>query len=316
MEPVRRLLMQMYSLTVTEDVTMISCSLDRAEISSAPVPTAATATLVASGTDLAPVITFICRHGGRSVSIDQHHETEDDRSFVRLRWNATAFDLDRGATRSALARLGGGVVFDWSLRYSDERARVAVLASKAPHCLHDLLLSHSLDQLGGDVVAVISNHDTLRSVADHFGVPFHQIPVRDKEAAERQQLTLLRELNVDLVVLARYMQILTPAFVRQWRHKMINIHHSLLPAFVGARPYHQAYQRGVKVIGATAHYVTDELDQGPIIDQDACRVSHRESIQQLQQRGCEIERQVLTRAVRLHLAHKVAVAANRTIVFA
>jgi formyltetrahydrofolate deformylase len=194
---------------------------------------------------------------------------------------------------------------------------VAVFASKAPHCLYDLLLAHQLGELGGDLVMVISNHDALRSVAGHFGVPFQHVPVdnRDKRAAEGTQQNLLADARVDLVVLARYMQILSPAFVAQWPSRIINIHHSFLPAFVGAKPYHQAKARGVKVIGATAHYVTSELDQGPIIEQDVCRVSHRDGVEEIVRKGGELERRVLTHAVRMHLERRVLVSENRTIVF-
>jgi formyltetrahydrofolate deformylase len=194
---------------------------------------------------------------------------------------------------------------------------VAVFASRAPHCLYDLLLSHQLGELHGDLAVVVSNHEDLRPIAGHFGVPFVHIPVdraRRNQAEEAQQEVLARH-QIGLVVLARYMQILSPSFVDRWPGRIINIHHSFLPAFVGARPYHQAKERGVKIIGATAHYVTSELDQGPIIDQDVCRVSHRDDVQDLTQKGRELERQVLTRAVRLHLARRVLVTGNRTIVF-
>jgi formyltetrahydrofolate deformylase len=179
------------------------------------------------------------------------------------------------------------------------------------------LLRQSLGELGGDIVAVLSNHADLASVAGHFGLPFHHIPVEPgrKEEAEGRQLALLAELGVDLVVLARYMQVLSPAFVGQWRDRVINIHHSFLPAFVGARPYHQAKERGVKVIGATAHYVTPELDHGPIIDQDVARVSHRDEVEDLVRKGRDLERQVLSRAVHAHLERRVLISGNRTIVF-
>ena len=205
----------------------------------------------------------------------------------------------------------------WELTYSDVRPRVAVFASRSPHCLYDLLLAHQLGELGGDLVAVVSNHDDLRPVAGHFGVRFEHVPIAagDKPAAEAAAQRLLGELAVDLVVLARYMQILTPDFVARWPARIINIHHSFLPAFVGAKPYHQAKERGVKVIGATAHYVTSDLDQGPIIDQDVCRVSHRDDVDELVRKGGELERRVLTRAVRLHLERRVLLSGNRTIVF-
>ena len=190
--------------------------------------------------------------------------------------------------------------------------------SKTPHCLYDLLLCQQLGELGGDIVAVVSNHDTLADVCRHFDVPFHHIPGRrrtTRRRPRRRQLALLDELGVDLVVLARYMQILSPAFVERRPGQIINIHHSFLPAFVGARPYQQAKARGVKVIGATAHYVTAELDQGPIIEQDVCRVSHRDEVEDLVAKGRELERRVLTRAVRLHLQRRVLIFENRTIVF-
>jgi formyltetrahydrofolate deformylase len=191
------------------------------------------------------------------------------------------------------------------------------MVSKASHCLYDLMLCQQLGDLGGEIVTVISNHDTLADVCGHFDVPLTVIPVEQdrKATAEARQLALLDELRIDLVVLARYMQILSPAFVERWQRRIINIHHSFLPAFAGARPYHQAQQRGVKVIGATAHYVTADLDQGPIIEQDVCRVSHRDTVEDMMRKGRELERQVLTRAVRLHLQRRVLVAGNRTIVF-
>jgi formyltetrahydrofolate deformylase len=256
------------------------------------------------------------RHGARILEADQHAEQSEGRSFVRLRWDPQAFTLDATALRTALRRLARLWKMEWSLREPGRRPRVAILASKAPHCLYDLLLSERQGELGGEVVAVLSNHPVLGEVAAHFDVPFHHLPVQDRLATETEQLRLLDRLDVDLVVLARYMQILGPAFIARWAGRVINIHHSLLPAFVGARAYHQAWQRGVKLIGATAHYVTEELDQGPIIEQDACRVNHRDGVEQLVRRGCELERQVLTRAVRWHLDHRVAITAGRTVVFA
>jgi formyltetrahydrofolate deformylase len=194
---------------------------------------------------------------------------------------------------------------------------VAVMVSKASHCLYDLMLCQQMGDLGGEIVGVISNHEALKDVCQHFDAPFTVVPVDQahKADAEARQLEILDELNVDLVVLARYMQILSPAFVARWPGRIINIHHSFLPAFAGARPYHQAKQRGVKVIGATAHYVTADLDQGPIIEQDVCRVSHRDTVEDMMRKGRELERLVLTRAVRLHLQRRVLVSGNRTIVF-
>jgi len=279
------------------------------------------ATLLVSCRDrtglVAALSEFVFRNEGNILDADQHAETETGLFFMRLVWDLGAFKLDRDQTRAGLAELARRFDLTYELTFSDQRPRLAVFASKAPHCLYDLLLAHQLGELRGELVTVVSNHEDLRPIAGHFGVPFAHIPVArdDKAAAEAAQQTLLAQAQVDLIVLARYMQILSPAFVARWPARLINIHHSFLPAFVGARPYHQAKARGVKVIGATAHYVTSELDQGPIIDQDVCRVSHRDEVEDLVQKGRELERQVLTRAVRAHLDRRVLVSGNRTIVF-
>ena len=260
---------------------------------------------------------FVFSNGGNIIDADQHAELETGLFFMRLVWDVGAFRLDRVQMAARLAELA--VRFDLSheLTYSDLRPRVAVFASKAPHCLYDLLLADQLGDLRGDLTVVVSNHAELGPIAGHFGVRFEHIAVdrEDKLRAEARQQVLLDEAGIDVVVLARYMQILSPAFVARWPSRIINIHHSFLPAFVGARPYHQAKARGVKVIGATAHYVTNALDQGPIIDQDVCRVSHRDEVEDLSQKGRELERLVLTRAVRAHLDRRVLVSGNRTIVF-
>jgi formyltetrahydrofolate deformylase len=285
-----------------------------------PVPPSR-ATLLVSCRDrtglVAALSQFVFDNGGNIIDADQHADLETGLFFMRLVWDLAAFALDRAATEAALGAMARRFDLTWELTTSDVRPRVAVFASRAPHCLYDLLLSHQLGELGGELVAVVSNHDALASVAGHFGVRFEHVPVPagDKAAAEATQQRLLDELKVDLVVLARYMQILSPAFVARWPGKIINIHHSFLPAFVGAKPYHQAQARGVKVIGATAHYVTSALDQGPIIEQDVGRVSHRDDVETLVQKGRELERQVLTRAVRAHLHRRVLVSGNRTIVF-
>jgi formyltetrahydrofolate deformylase len=260
---------------------------------------------------------FVFRNGGNIIDADQHAELETGLFFMRLVWDLARFQLDRQGIDAGLADLERRFGLSFDLSYSDRRPRVAVFASRAPHCLYDLMLSHQLGELHGDLVLVVSNHDDLRPIAGHFGVRFEHVPVSadDKSPAESAQQALLRETDIDVVVLARYMQILSPAFVTSWSGRIINIHHSFLPAFVGARPYHQAKARGVKIIGATAHYVTSDLDQGPIIDQDVCRVSHRDEVSDLAQKGRELERQVLTRAVRLHLARRVLISESRTIVF-
>jgi formyltetrahydrofolate deformylase len=286
-----------------------------------PDPLPVTATLLVACSDrtglVAALSDFVFANGGNILDADQHAEVETGLFFMRLRWDLQGFKLDRVGIGSAMKALAERFDLSWELTYSDIRPRVAVFASKAPHCLYDLLLSHQLGELGGELVVVVSNHEVLRSVAGHFGVPFEHISVHaeNKAAAEAAEQELLAELRIDLVVLARYMQILSPAFVARWPARVINIHHSFLPAFVGRKPYHQAKARGVKLIGATAHYVTEELDQGPIIEQDVCRVTHRDDVQELLRKGGELERRVLTSAVRLHLERRVLVSGNRTIVF-
>jgi formyltetrahydrofolate deformylase len=280
-----------------------------------------TATLLVSCRDrtglVAALSDFVFRHNGNILDADQHAERDSNQFFMRLSWDLSRFELDRDTTRKALEVLAKRFDLTWDLTVDDRRPRVAVFVSKSAHCLYDLLLTQQLGELGGDIAAVISNHDTLADVCRHFDVPFHHLPVDpdSKRQAEERQLALLDGLDVDLVVLARYMQILSPAFVDRRPGRIINIHHSFLPAFVGARPYHQAKARGVKLIGATAHYVTAALDEGPIIDQDVCRVSHRDEVQDLIGKGRELERRVLTRAVRLHLQRRVLVFENRTVVF-
>jgi formyltetrahydrofolate deformylase len=280
-----------------------------------------TATLLVGCRDrtglVAALSELVFRHGGNIVDADQHAERDSGQFFMRLVWDLAGFALDRAALAMAIEEMAGRFALTWELTYSDVRPRVVVFVSKQAHCLYDLLLCHQLGELRGDIVRIVSNHDTLATVCEHFEVPFTAIAVdaRNKDSAEREQLALLEGLGADVVVLARYMQILSPAFVARWPGRIINIHHSFLPAFVGARPYHQARQRGVKVIGATAHYVTSELDQGPIIEQDVCRVSHRDDVEDLVRKGRELERQVLTRAVRMHLERRVLIHENRTIVF-
>jgi formyltetrahydrofolate deformylase len=280
-----------------------------------------TATLLVSCRDrtglVAALSDFVFSNGGNILDADQHAEGESGLFFMRLVWDTSTFRLDGAALDLALRELAARFDLRWDLTYGDRRPRVAIFASKVPHCLYDLLLCHRLGELHGEVVQVVANHPDLGDVARHFDVPFRCIPVdpAGKGAAEAEQSRLLEDLGVELVVLARYMQILSPGFVAARPGRIINIHHSFLPAFVGAKPYHQAKSRGVKIIGATAHYVTSDLDQGPIIEQDVCRVSHRDEVDDLVRKGRELERQVLTRAVRLHLERRVLISGNRTIVF-
>jgi formyltetrahydrofolate deformylase len=260
---------------------------------------------------------FVFRHGGNILDLDQHSEPETGRFFMRLVWSLDGFNLDEDGIRLGLDVFARSLGLDWELDLDDRRERVAVFCSKLPHCLYDLLLRQRLGELAGDVVLVVSNHPDHRAVAEYFGLPFEVVPVGPGgwEAAEARQQELLEHHRIDLVVLARYMQVLSPAFVGRWANRVINIHHSFLPAFAGARPYHQAKARGVKLIGATAHYATEALDEGPIIEQDVTRVSHRDGVTDMARKGRDLEQQVLARAVRLHLERRLLVEGNRTVVF-
>jgi formyltetrahydrofolate deformylase len=266
---------------------------------------------------IAALSDFVFRHGGNILDLDQHTEPESGRFFMRLVWSLRQFNLDAEGINLALEVLARGFGLRWELDFESQRDRVAIFCSKQPHCLYDLLLRQRLGEMAGDIVLVVSNHSDARPAADYFGVPFAVVPVsaENKEEAEAEQQALLKEHGIDLVVLARYMQILSPAFVQRWFNRVINIHHSFLPAFAGAKPYHQAQARGVKLIGATAHYATADLDEGPIIEQDVTRVTHRDTVEDMVRKGRDLERQVLARAVRLHLDRRVLVEGNRTIVF-
>jgi formyltetrahydrofolate deformylase len=266
---------------------------------------------------IAALSDFVFRHGGNILDLDQHSEPESGLFFMRLVWSVENFNLDADGIRLGLEVLARGFGLDWELNFDDRRDRVAIFCSKQPHCLYDLLLRQRLGELAGDIVLVISNHPDARPAAEYFGLPFVVVPVsaETKTEAEARQQELLKEYGINLVVLARYMQILSPKFIENWAGRVINIHHSFLPAFAGARPYHQAQARGVKLIGATAHYATADLDEGPIIEQDVTRVTHRDTVDDMVRKGRDLERQVLARAVRLHLDRRVLIEGKRTIVF-
>lgn len=259
---------------------------------------------------------FIFTRGGNIIDAQQHHEEIDNRFFMRVHFDASAMPA-RELLHQELDELAARFGMDCRLVFSDQPQRIAVLVSKYDHCLYDLLLRGQYGELAGEVAVVISNHGDLAGVAGHFGVPFVHVPVEatDKARAEGRTLEILAEHEVDLVVLARYMQVLSPALVEPYRNRIINVHHGFLPAFQGARPYHQAYEKGVKLIGATSHYVTAELDMGPIIEQASVAVNHSHSVKDLITMGRDIEKQVLAAAVKAHLDARIMVYRERTIVF-
>jgi formyltetrahydrofolate deformylase len=280
-----------------------------------------TATLLLSCPDqrglVATVSNFLFEHNGNIIHADQHTDVEELVFLQRVEWELAGFDLSRDDIADAFAPIAQRFGMRWSLHFSDRKPRIAVFVSRHGHCLFDLLARWRLGELDADMALIISNHADFEPVARDFGVPYHHLPVLEdtKQAQEAKAVALLEDNDVELVVLARYMQILSSDVVDRYAGRIINIHHSFLPAFAGGRPYHQAHERGVKVIGATAHYVTAELDAGPIIEQDVTRVSHRDAVTDLVQKGRDLEKVVLARAVRLHLENRVIVYGNKTVVF-
>ncbi len=267
---------------------------------------------------VAAISSFLYRHGANIVDLDQH-STDDEPGtyFMRLELQTGRLVAPLDAVRAAFAaEVAAPFRMEWRLEDALRRKRVAVLVSRHEHALLELLWEWKRGDLRADLTAVISNHPDLRGEVEAFGLPFHHVPNDRSRRAEAEQAMLALLDGADLVVLARYMQIVSPAFVERFRERLINIHHSFLPAFAGADPYRQAWERGVKIVGATAHYVTAELDAGPIIDQDVARVSHRDSIEALKHLGRDLERRVLLRAVRWHCEDRVLVHGNKTIVFA
>lgn len=260
---------------------------------------------------------FIYRNNGNIVHADQHVDAEAGLFLQRIEWELADFNVPRDELAEAFRPIAEKFGMDWELHLTDYVPRIAIFVSKLEHCLHDLLLRHRMGEFQAEIPIVVSNHPDLRELVEAFGPEYHHIPItkETKAAQEKKQMALLEEQGIDLVVLARYMQILGENFVSQFVNRIINIHHSFLPAFPGARPYHQAHERGVKIIGATSHYATVELDQGPIIEQDVVRVSHRDSVQDLIRKGRDLEKVVLARAVSLHLRNRVLVYGNKTVVF-
>jgi len=280
-----------------------------------------TAILLISCPDKAGIVaalsTFLYENQGNIVDIDQHVDLEEGVFFMRVEWELEGFAIARDGIAAALAPLVDGFAMRWELHFSDIVPRVALFVTKDNHCFYDLLSRHESGELRMDIPLIVSNREDLKPVAERFGIPFRHFPITaaTKEAQERAEIAMLREEKVDLVILARYMQILSPLMTEAFPNRIINIHHSFLPAFPGARPYHSAHKRGVKLVGATSHYVTEDLDEGPIIAQGVTPVSHSDSVQDFIRKGRALEQTVLSRAVWLHLNRRTLVHANRTIVF-
>lgn len=281
----------------------------------------ATAILLISCPDqkglVAKLANFIYANGGNIVHADQHTDFAAGLFLSRIEWQLAGFQLPREVIPLAFEAIARPLKATWQLHFSDTVPRLAIWVSRQDHCLQDLLWRQRAGELAASIPLILSNHLDLKAMAEQFGIDYHFLPItpENKPAQEAKQLALLQAYQIDLVVLAKYMQILSPAFIAEFS-QIINIHHSFLPAFAGANPYQRASERGVKIIGATAHYVTADLDQGPIIEQDVVRVSHRDATADLIRKGKDLERIVLARAVRLHLQNRVLVYGNRTVVFA
>lgn len=267
---------------------------------------------------VAAIANFLYSFDANILHADQHQDRETGLFVMRVEWDISDFTLPLAEFDAHFRPLAEQLHMHWRLGLSTRRPRVAVFVSRYDHCLVDLLYRHRSGELLCEIALVISNHPDTAPLAAFYGVPFFAIPVapKNKAQAEAEQLALLRDQQVDLIVLARYMQVLSPDFVAQYPQRIINVHHSFLPAFSGARPYHRAFERGVKLIGATSHYVTADLDEGPIIEQDVARVSHRDQVADLIRKGRDLERAVLSRAVQLHTEHRILVYRGKTIVFA
>jgi formyltetrahydrofolate deformylase len=281
-----------------------------------------TATLLVSCPDqrglVAKISNFIYANGGNILSCDHHTDINANIFLSRVEWFLEDFNLPRDIIAAAFGSIAQPWQATYELHFSDDRPRLAIWVSKQNHCLLDLLWRWKANEFPAEIPLIISNHEDLQPIAAQFGIDFQHLPITKENKAEQQQrqLELLQEYQIDLVILAKYMQILGAPIVDQFgSRRIINIHHSFLPAFVGAQPYHQAYDRGVKIIGATSHYVTSELDAGPIIEQDVAHITHRHGVADLVRKGKDLERMVLARAVRLHLQNRVLVYGNKTVVF-
>ena len=266
---------------------------------------------------VAAIADFLYQHNANILHADQHQDAENSLFLMRVEWDLKDFSLDQASFARAFEVIAKTYKMTWELKLSADKPRMAIMVSQYDHCLADLLHRYKNNELQCDIPLIISNHLDTQKLAEFYGIPFFHIPVEKdkKKEAEAEQFALFDKYQVDFIVLARYMQILSEDFVRRYPKRVINIHHSFLPAFIGARPYHRAFERGVKLIGATSHYVTEVLDEGPIIEQDIDRISHRDQVEDLIQKGRDLERIVLSNAVRWHLESRILLYANKTVIF-
>ncbi|MCX6179842.1 MAG: formyltetrahydrofolate deformylase [Chlorobiales bacterium] len=260
---------------------------------------------------------FIYKRGGNILDLDEHVDPVEKNFFVRVLWSAEKLSMPVSELEDAFLPLAKEFGALWKIRLTGRKTKTAIFVSRYDHCLLEILWRNSIGEFAVDIALIISNHPDLAPLAAQYGIPFHVFPLNrdNKEMVELQEIDLLQQNSIDTLVLARYMQVLSPQFVERYQNRIINIHHSFLPAFVGSSPYRQAYERGVKIIGATSHYVTEELDEGPIIEQDIMRVSHKDTLDDLVRKGRDLERLVLAKALRLHSEHRILVNGKKTVVF-
>ena len=280
-----------------------------------------TATLLITCPDakgiVASIADFLYQHNANILHADQHQDAENNLFLMRVEWDLASFNLTEETFGAAFSPIATKFSMQWQLNSSQHKVRVAIMVSQYDHCLADLLHRHKSGELDCDIPLVISNHRDTEALVKFYGIDFHYVEINkeNKPQAEMVQFKMFDDYKIDLIVLARYMQILSPNFVARYPQRIINIHHSFLPAFIGARPYHRAFERGVKLIGATSHYVTEVLDEGPIIEQDIDRISHRDQVEDLIQKGRDLERVVLSKAVRWHIENRILLYANKTVIF-
>jgi formyltetrahydrofolate deformylase len=267
---------------------------------------------------LATVTEFLNKNNGNIIYLDQHVDRQEKIFYMRVEWELEGFAIPTEKIGEYFETLiANPLNMSWRVYFTDEEPKMALFVSKMPHCLFDILARYTAGEWDVEIPLIISNHETLKPVAERFGIDFHYFPItkENKDEQEHKEIELLKQYDIDFLVLARYMQILSENFVNQFPNKIINIHHSFLPAFAGAKPYHAAHERGVKIIGATSHYVTSDLDAGPIIEQDVTRCSHIDTVEKLIRKGRDLEKIVLSQAVYKHLQRKILVYQNRTVIF-
>ena len=260
---------------------------------------------------------FVFERGGNIIDLDEHVDMDEKYFFVRIAWDMKNFSIPPSEVVEAFTPLAKEFNATWRINFTGQNLRVGIFVSKYDHCLREILWRQKMGEFNIDIPLIISNHEDLRPLAEHYNIPYYVFPIKqeNKPEQEKKELALLKENKIDTIVLARYMQILTPQIIDKYKNQIINIHHSFLPAFVGSNPYKQAYERGVKIIGATSHYVTKELDDGPIIEQDIIRISHKDTVKDLIRKGRDLERLILAKALYFHSEHRILVHGKKTIIF-